>query len=222
MNAGTLLDAIGGTPLLPLTGFASRGRILAKIERYNPGRNAQDRRLLAVLRHISTDIVVSGPAESVVSAAWIAATLGCAFHGAAPAATREQEALILAYGTFERGTPSGIDLETDSVGAEGRQWAQEVLAQWAGPPAQDIVVPARDRLYDGLLEELQSAWPSAQPLEAPGRSRSTMREIAQNHGLMVGPASGEVAQVARRQADQDRIVLAIFPDAAEHYFSESP
>ncbi|MDX2168487.1 MAG: pyridoxal-phosphate dependent enzyme [Deltaproteobacteria bacterium] len=110
-RAESVLDLIGGTPLLDVTamgrGLSPRVRLLAKLEGMNPGGSVKDRAALSMVRHgLATGalapgktIVDSTSGNTGIALAMIGAALGYPVTLVMPEnVSRERKRIIHAYG----------------------------------------------------------------------------------------------------------------------------
>lgn len=236
-NSDALLEAIGSTPLVELHRYATdapRARIFAKVERCNPGRSLEDRRVLAALDAWALSkgepVVARVDAHVAPSAAWILARRRhpATFHVRTPL-TVEQYAWVRVYGAeLVSDLPTGTarDFEGPEIAAAGAALAEEILAEWPlAEPADVLVTPPASPLTTELHATLSRRWPAlqwTQTASSLGQGLQAAAELAATEGLLVGPVSGNVgvlAASAARELGPDEIVLAIFPDGRESYYS---
>jgi cysteine synthase B len=108
---GSILDLVGGTPLLDVTalapGVSPRVRVLAKLEGFNPGGSVKDRAALWMVRHgLATGalcpgktIIDSTSGNTGIALAMIGAALGYPVTLVMPDnVSRERKRIINAYG----------------------------------------------------------------------------------------------------------------------------
>ena len=110
-RTGSILDLIGGTPLLDVTalapGVSPRVRILAKLEGFNPGGSVKDRAALWMVRHglasgtlhPGKTIIDSTSGNTGIALAMIGAALGYPVTLVVPEnVSRERKRIISAFG----------------------------------------------------------------------------------------------------------------------------
>jgi S-sulfo-L-cysteine synthase (O-acetyl-L-serine-dependent) len=142
----SLLDLIGGTPLLELPGLSPRPgvRLLAKLEGQNPGGSVKDRPAYGMVRGAlergevrrGDRLVEATSGNTGIALAWIAGRLGLSMTLVMPDdATQERVRTMRAYGAELILTPAAHTIEHSREVAE-RMVADEgyvMLDQFANP-----------------------------------------------------------------------------------------
>ena len=135
--ANSLIDLIGGTPLLELQGTASelklKARVIAKLEYLNPGRSVKDRAALAMIVRAerkglidgSTTLIEPTSGNTGIGLAWVAALRGYRLILTMPdAMSVERRTLLKALGAELVLTPAHEGMA--GAISKARQLAEEI------------------------------------------------------------------------------------------------
>jgi cystathionine beta-synthase len=148
----SVVDAVGGTPLIRLTHTGVRPRIYVKPEWYNPGASSKDRTALSMIRRAEDDgslrpggtVVETTSGNTGIGLAWIAAALGYrAVLFTSSAVSREKRDLLRAHGAEVRLVDAFVPKShPDSLRSVAQRFVAQTPGAWLADQYDNPANPA--------------------------------------------------------------------------------
>jgi cystathionine beta-synthase len=148
----SVLDAVGGTPLIRLNSTGLPARVYVKPEWYNPGASSKDRTALAMIRAAEADgslrpggtVVETTSGNTGIGLAWCAAALGYrSVLFTSSAISREKRDLLRAHGAQVRLVDAFVPkAHPDSLRSVAQRFVAQTPGAWLADQYDNPANPA--------------------------------------------------------------------------------